>query len=791
MERFRKLRLTLGKLDRARTLLLLGLLPVLGISALSAIFVTMTNKELEDTNNEISYLLLSGQLLEVESKLSQATTSSRVPLPGSNPATDKAAADRQVAFDAIADFRSEAADAPELLTPILGGGDPEALAATLDQQLADAQTILQMETDGDFSAELDRLETLTNRMQPLWEASADVATTVSPDPWSRYDQLYLSYAKYEQSWILERRVTLDEYRGLESDGAEFHQRERRAAFRSILEFDEPAAHNSQLLANSRIDQASVLAGSTPTGETTIRRWLTDATEISELTRADISQSIQKSVEARDEYVEQLRDRRRLIVAGSVFVLILAVILFLVWRSEIRYRRSVEKAHGEALDSLDDRSRRDPATGMWNRRQLNDELERCLDRQHSHGPVLLLYIDLDEFKPINDIWGHAMGDRILQVVSDRLRGTTLQEYSAIRFGGDEFILFGNKQGATVSSALELGEQVIEILSRPIALGNHKFNVSATAGVTVSDASSTSEELLLEADTVLIVTKRSARGTANSYDRATTRSSELLKALPGALESGEITCHFQPISDLSTGKLHHLEALARWIPLDGDPIPPSEFIPIVELFGLTTDLMSRVISDIAEFMHHPKFPSDVDIWFNISAKQFEQAELASQVLDKIQSHNLDPRRLGVEVSATSTIESSQNFNVVSSKLRNNGMGVALDNFGLRPSPLSILFDLEIDAVKIDRQLVLNIDKDQKFAYMVQGIVSALQHGPNNVKVIADGVETVEQLRWLKDSGVDYVQGFLSSGPHPKEQYIDSWKNRPSDRQTHHPENQITRP
>lgn len=778
MERFAKLTRPLGRLDRARVMLVLGLIPVLGMSILSMVFWSITNESINDTRDQADYLLLSAQLLEVESKTSQAVATSKITKPGNNIFAAQAEADRREALEAIQQLRSQIDYTAELLAPISGQRDPETLAAFLDERLEIAESALSSTDDINYTVELDRLDSFSATIRPLWESAANVSANSSAGttPWSPYDRFYLSSAKYEQAWMLERQAIVREYLGQIGDGgSQFQELQRTEAFRSILASENIQPLESRLLAESRIDQATVLAASVPDGHVPMNRWVRDAVERSDLSQTDIRQSAQRSAELRNDHLNDLKRRQTLIVATSGVVVLLAGLLFIVSRSEISHRRAVERAHSDALNALDERARRDPATGMWNRRQLNDELQRCLDRQESDGPVILLYIDLDQFKPINDIWGHAMGDQILQVVSDRLRGRSLEGYSAIRFGGDEFILFGNKENATVSSAIQLGEHVIDIISQPIAVGKQQFNVSATAGVTVSDPSSTSEELLLEADTVLILSKRSARGTANSYDRATTRSSELLKALPTALENGEITCFYQPISDLATGQLHHLEALARWIKPDGTSIPTAEFIPIIELFGLTTDLMSRVIEDIARFMHHPSFPSDVNIWFNVSAKEFEQAELATQVLDKIRSHNLDPHRLGVEINETSVVDNSKTFNDVSSRLRSYGMGVAIDNFGAGHSPLGLLFDLEVDAIKIDRKLIEHVESDPRFASIVQGIVGALQQSPDNIKVIAEGVETVEQLRWLKDSGVDYVQGFLSAGPHPMEQYITSWRTR----------------
>ena len=755
-------------------MLILGLIPIIGMSTLSAFFWTATNESIQRTESQSRYLQLSAQILDVESKIAQATASSQVAERSDQARTfpDQAQEDRETAIEAIDGLRSSIDEASELLAPVSAQGSATELTEYLDSRLAIAQTILESPSDPTNADRFYILDNFSVILRPLWEASVEATSSSSVEntSWSSSDRTYVSTARYEQAWMAERANLVTQYLDGTAQDTDRQEQLRTEAFDSILGLTEFGSTASRLANDRRVDPASNLSVSVPEMQKPMEVWTRQALAISTSAQHDIGEATTRSVDIRNQEVGSLKVRRTLIVVTAIVVAVLAVSLFQVSRNEIEHRRSVERAHKKALIALDDRARRDPATGMWNRRQLNDELTACLEKQETEGPVVLIYIDLDRFKPINDIWGHAMGDRILQAVSDRLRGSRFEGYSAVRFGGDEFILLGNQKNATIESALKLGNEVIETISQPVAVADQQFSISATAGVTVSDLNSTSEQLLLEADTVLILSKRNVRGTANSYDRAKTRSSELLKTLPEALENGEITCEFQPIYELESGRLHHVEALARWTRTDGSTIPPSEFVPIIESFGLTTELTARVICEVANFMKTPGFPQGVNIWFNVSAKEFENAQLANQVLEAIDSHGLDPSRLGMEVTETAAVADSDTFNAVSSKLRERNMSVAIDDFGAGHSPLGMLFELEVDVIKLDRKLIESVDTNPRMAAIVGGIVTALQN--SSIETIAEGVETTRQLLWLRTEGVDYVQGYLLARPMRPEVLLANW-------------------
>ena len=218
-------------------------------------------------------------------------------------------------------------------------------------------------------------------------------------------------------------------------------------------------------------------------------------------------------------------------------------------------------------------------------------------------------------------------------------------------------------------------------------------------------------------------------------------------------------------METGELSHFEALARWQRSDGSFVSPAEFVPLLESFGLASGLTDATMEQIALLLALPGVPQNVDVFMNVSPRELEISTFATRILELVKTHRLDPSRIGIEITETAAIRDPLLLGAHLRTLREAGMKVAIDDFGSGYSPLGLLFDLPIDIVKIDRSMISNIDEDSARSAIVAGIISGLsEHG---ISIVAEGVEREEELDWLRSAGVDYVQGFLTGRPTPREE------------------------
>lgn len=463
-----------------------------------------------------------------------------------------------------------------------------------------------------------------------------------------------------------------------------------------------------------------------------------------------------------------RDQRtNAILAGGV--LLLAFALGLVARSEVRDRQRVERAHAEAIDDLVVRTERDALTGLWNRTRAEELLQERLSEQDEDAPVVLAYVDLDEFKPINDIWGHGIGDEVLRVVASRLLAAVPEGFDVVRFGGDEFVLFGRLANADVPSVSDLGRRVIDEVSRPMVVNGQERSVGATAGLAFATGrTSVSADLLVEADAALILAKQRQRGSALVYDRELRRDATLLRELPDAIDLGHIGAYFQPAYDMHTGQCIAVEALARWTRPSGEMVSPGEFIPLAESFGLMARLTDVMVREVANLQAEGAVPESCRVWVNLSATELDSRHFAERFVQQALGHGVDLSRLGVEITETAAIRNPKNLTVALEILRRSGIHVAIDDFGNGYSPLGFLRQIPFDVLKLDRSIVSHIDSKHDLQILVQGIVGMMH--VHNVEIVAEGIERTEEFDWLKSIGVETAQGYLLAKPLPKHELLD---------------------
>ncbi|QGX39448.1 EAL domain-containing response regulator [Permianibacter aggregans] len=406
---------------------------------------------------------------------------------------------------------------------------------------------------------------------------------------------------------------------------------------------------------------------------------------------------------------------------------------------------------------------DTLTGLYNRHGFLQSLQASLSRSgRAHKPLAVLYLDLDGFKRINDTLGHPAGDELLCVMADRLRRCTRAYDTVARLGGDEFTIVLDSMD-TPEDAARIAEKILDSLATPIEIQGLKLAVSASIGIaTYPDCSENVDGMMQAADMAMYQAKSEGRGqyrffTAAMNGRARARLM-LEESLRQAVATEEFVLHYQPQIMMRDGTLRGFEALLRWQHHQAGLVSPGIFVPLLEETGLITRIGSWVIEKICHQrrLWGNTFPQDMVLSANLSARQFGQSELVDLVFQLLDEHQLFAHQLELEVTESSLMNDIEHSQRVLQALRKKGVRIAIDDFGTGYSSLAYLRQFEIDTLKIDRTFIANALVSPKDAAIVEALV-ALSHSLD-VEVVAEGVETTEQLQWLQQIGCDCVQGFL---------------------------------
>ncbi|WP_200374628.1 EAL domain-containing protein [Thiocystis violacea] len=421
---------------------------------------------------------------------------------------------------------------------------------------------------------------------------------------------------------------------------------------------------------------------------------------------------------------------------------------------------------------------DPLTGLPNRRMLLDRLGLAMMAGRRHGGYgALIMLDLDHFKDINDTQGHDVGDRLLVEVARRLVDGVRGEDTVSRLGGDEFVVVANDLGTEASGAAPQAEMIAEkirhALARPYALseGRPAHHATASLGVALFKGQEVTVDLLLkQSDVALYQAKSAGRDTirffnpdmqANIDARASMES-----ALRLAIGQRELRLHYQPQVDRH-GQATGAEALLRWLPPSGEPIPPGRFIPLAEETGLILPIGAFVLEEacaqLRRWQADPRTASLV-LSINVSARQFNQTDFVEQVRARIEHFGVVPSRLKLELTESVVLDRAEQLIGRMRALKDFGVGFSLDDFGTGYSSLSYLKRLPLDQVKIDQSFVRDITHDTNDAAIVRAVL-AMSHSLG-LNVIAEGVETEEQRALLLEFGCEHFQGYLFGNPAPIE-------------------------
>ena len=405
------------------------------------------------------------------------------------------------------------------------------------------------------------------------------------------------------------------------------------------------------------------------------------------------------------------------------------------------------------------SRTDPLTGISNRTTLKQSLERMLTKTRSH--VGLIWVDLDHFKEINDTLGHAVGDLVLNDVANSLTGMTDESGIVARFGGDEFIVIQPVPNA--QAAVVIGDGIREAMNRPINANGTLVDVSASIGIAVAEGGSVSaDDLLRHADMALYEAKSKGRNCVAMFhprlEEQLLRTKRIETELRQALERDQLALHFQPIIDIARGRISGCEALLRWRHPELGEIPPATFVPIAEASGqieaITDWVLDRACATAAGW------PADISVSVNISPTLLRGRALQSHIHEVLLRHKLPPRRLELELTESVLVEDNPNVVPMLRGLQDMGVRMSLDDFGTGYSSLSYLCKYRFDTLKIDKAFIGDIDRSDEARAIVQAVASLASS--LSITVVAEGVETAQQLRFIHEHGCTSAQGYYFSPP-----------------------------
>ncbi|MGN9758418.1 putative bifunctional diguanylate cyclase/phosphodiesterase [Streptomyces sp. SD31] len=423
--------------------------------------------------------------------------------------------------------------------------------------------------------------------------------------------------------------------------------------------------------------------------------------------------------------------------------------------------------------LTQRAFHDSLTGLPNRTLLLERTARALLRSRRESTMTcLLFIDLDDFKIVNDTLGHSVGDQLLRAVGERLSGTLRRTDTAARLGGDEFAVLMEDAKQPLDAEL-LAAQVIQTVNRPFQLADESVNISASVGVATAKDSTNAEELLALADLALYAAKASGKRQWRRFQpqqRARVVERHDLQArLDSAIAEEEFTLCYQPVVDIAAGEVVGFEALARWPRLGTDPVPPGQFIPLAEETGhisaLGTWVLHHATADIARLQHRTPRTSPPYLSVNVSARQWRDTGFLHEVCGAVNTAGLVPGTLLLELTESVLMQRTEQIDTLIRALKDLGVRIAVDDFGTGYSSLRYLRDFPIDVLKIDKTFIDDIPQDPRQVALVEGIVHLAD--TLGLQVIAEGIEERQQWELLADIGCGYGQGYLFARPMTVEQ------------------------
>ncbi|MBX4895838.1 putative bifunctional diguanylate cyclase/phosphodiesterase [Rhizobium bangladeshense] len=447
-------------------------------------------------------------------------------------------------------------------------------------------------------------------------------------------------------------------------------------------------------------------------------------------------------------------RPMVIQALGLVGLFFVVLLVIGWLAGRRLKAEENSAREEAL--------RDRLSGLSNRDGLGLAVDRFVfEARQSKRNVLLLYLDLDGFKEVNDSYGHGTGDQLIRAVAAGLKVLIPQGAVLARIGGDEFAIAFLSDGEN-AAALQLAEQILDFLVEPLEIGRRVVVVGASIGIAMSPAGAIDrEELVRRSDLAMYKAKEAGRARMTLYDPSMDADRQQRNALELdlriAIEGGDLTLVYQPLVDAASHELTGVEALVRWNRPGHGPVSPELFIPIAETSGLIESLGLFVLRKACETAR--QWP-ELDVSVNVSPGQFRNPAFTDYVRYVLKQTEIQPSRITLEITEGYMIQNPQRTRQSIERLKGLGVKVALDDFGSGFSSIGYLRQFGFDRIKIDRSLVMGVNEDKRQREMLQATVALARS--LDIPVTAEGIETEGQAVAMRLFGCDCLQGYLFGRP-----------------------------
>jgi diguanylate cyclase (GGDEF)-like protein len=460
----------------------------------------------------------------------------------------------------------------------------------------------------------------------------------------------------------------------------------------------------------------------------------------------------------------------LVVLDGLVLFGVLLTALVVLRQMIEMRRALAMALEAQLSQ---QGLRDPLTGLANRALFTNRVEHALERRARYRQsVAVLFVDLDDFKAVNDKLGHAAGDQLLRAAAARLLECVRSADTAARIGGDEFAVL-LEAAPSADEAPEVAERILRAMRAPFRLDSQEHFVCASIGIAVSsDSNETVDDLLRQADIAMYAAKSHGKNRSEIFlpemNAALHARAALRVDLERALEREELSVYYQPTVALRTGTVAGLEALVRWSHPERGLIPATEFLPLAEETGLILPIGRWVLKRACQqaSVWHAQYPSDppLEVNVNLSPKQLQHPCLVEEVADTIRETGLEPASLILDISEHVLMEDGDGALGTLVALKSLGVRLAVDDFGSGFSSLSNLRRSPIDILKIDKLFVEGLSEGRAASALASAIIELGR--ALDLQVVAEGIEVSGQLECLRDLGCEMGQGYFFARPLPKE-------------------------
>lgn len=413
---------------------------------------------------------------------------------------------------------------------------------------------------------------------------------------------------------------------------------------------------------------------------------------------------------------------------------------------------------------------DQLTGLPNRLYYREQIQRMIkSNDHRQTRFAVCFIDLDDFKSVNDSLGHSAGDDLIIEVARRIQRSAGESCFVSRFGGDEFAILIPDTDLDLCRISSVTDDVLQAVRSPVQLGDIEVRVRASLGIAEFPVDgSDPDELMQNADVAMYAAKKNGRNQIRRFSREmkheVNRRNFIKRCLQDVILGNELSIAYQPVVDFRTGELHSHEALARWQTASGEYISPGEFIPIAEQSGLISQLgdaiLARVCQQLSQWQCRGTRPQQVAI--NLSPRQLRKTSFLSRIQEIVEASNVRPEWITLEVTETAVMDDVETSLRVLDGLAKMGFRLALDDFGTGHSSLSYLQRLNIHILKIDRSFVVDLERDARAVAIVESVIRLGQG--RGLEIIAEGIETQTQWDLLRDMGCNFGQGYLIARPMP---------------------------